>query len=40
MLLERLGDEKEALVEYDKFLKEAQQTSAPTNLAANATMVL
>ncbi len=39
MLLERLGDEKEALVEYDKFLKEAQQMSAPTNLAANATMV-
>ncbi len=38
MLLERLGNENEALSEYDKFLKEAQQSSAPTNLAANATM--
>jgi len=36
MLLEMLGNENEALSEYDRFLKEARQTPASTNLAFNA----
>ena len=39
--LERLGYEQEALSVYEKFLKEAQQTSAPiANLASNAPAVM